>query len=332
MLNARIRKRWRQGGLSVALIGEQADLTYPYEYLGAGPQTLKEVVDGKHSFANVLREAKRPMVIVGSGAAARAGRRRRCWRPRPSWRCRPARARKAGWNPFNVLHTAASRVAGLDLGFVPGERGLDTAGMLKAAGSGDFEVVFLLGADEIDMQALGKAFVIYQGSHGDAGAQRADVILPGAAYTEKSATYVSTEGRAQTTAKAAFAPGDAKEDWAIIRALSAHAGHTLPYDSLPALRAAMYKSAPALAKLDVAAPGDMQGVEALAARGGTLGSEPFVSPVREYYLTNPIARASAGDGRARRAAQEHARRDHGNAWIALGPGRRSGRARCGRCW
>ncbi len=291
VLNARIRKRWRQGGLAVALIGEQADLTYPYEYLGAGPQTLKEVVDGKHSFANVLREAKRPMVIVGSGAAARADG-QAVLAAAAKLAVQAGQGKEGGWNPFNVLHTAASRVAGLDLGFVPGERGLDTAGMLKAAGSGDFEVVFLLGADEIDMQALGKAFVIYQGSHGDAGAQRADVILPGAAYTEKSATYVSTEGRAQTTAKAAFAPGDAKEDWAIIRAISGHAGHTLPYDSLPALRAAMYKSAPALAKLDVAAPGDMQGVEALAARGGTLGSEPFVSPVREYYLTNPIARAS----------------------------------------
>jgi NADH-quinone oxidoreductase subunit G len=135
--------------------------------------------------------------------------------------------------------------------------------------------------------------VIYQGSHGDAGAQRADVVLPGSAYTEKSATYVSTEGRAQLTQRAAFAPGDAKEDWAIIRALSAHAGHTLPYDSLSAVRAAMYKEAPQLARLDRIEPAGTQGVAALAARGGTLGSEPFATTVRDYYLTNPITRASA---------------------------------------
>jgi NADH-quinone oxidoreductase subunit G len=203
------------------------------------------------------------------------------------------RGKNAGWNGFNVLNAAASRGAGLDLGFVPGEGGLDVAGMLAAAGKGELEVLYLLGADEIDMNRLGKAFVIYQGSHGDAGAQRADVILPGSAYTEKSATFVNVEGRAQTTARAAFAPGDAKEDWAIVRALSAHMGRKLPYDSLPALRAAMYKEAPALARLDVVEPAGMKGVEALAARGGAMGSEPFGLAVRDFYLTNAIARASA---------------------------------------
>jgi NADH-quinone oxidoreductase subunit G len=292
VLNARIRKRWRQGGLSVALIGEKADLTYPCEYLGAGPQTLKEVIDGKHSFANVLRDAKRPMVIVGGGAMARPDG-AAVLAAAARLALQAGHGKDAGWNPFNVLHTAASRAAGLDVGFVPGERGLDVGGVLTAAGRSEVEVVYLLGADEIDMQALGKAFVIYQGSHGDAGAQRADVILPGAAYTEKSVTYVSTEGRAQTTAKAAFAPGDAKDDWAIVRALSAQVGHMLPYDNLPALRAAMYKAAPTLQALDTVTPADLKGVEGLAAKGGTLGSEPFGAAVREYYLTNPVARASA---------------------------------------
>ena len=176
---------------------------------------------------------------------------------------------------------------------MPGEGGLDVAGMLAAAAKGGLDVVDLLGADEIDMSRLGKAFVVYQGSHGDAGAQRADVVLPGAAYTEKSATYVNTEGRAQMTGRAAFAPGDAKEDWAIVRALSAHAGRKLPYDSLSALRAAMYKEAPALARLDTVEPGDGKGVEAPAARGGALGPEPFGPGLRDFYLTNPIARASA---------------------------------------
>ena len=281
VLNARIRKRWRQGTLTVALIGERADLAYPYEYLGAGPQTLKELLDGKHSFAGVLRDAKRPMVIVGAAAAAR-----------PDGVAVLTAAAKIALlagegkgNAFNVLHTAASRVAGLDLGFVPGNKaGIDM---------GALDVVYLLGADELDMKTVRAPFVVYQGSHGDAGAERADVVLPGAAYTEKSATYVNTEGRAQLTDRAAFAPGEAKEDWAIVRALSAHVGHTLPYDRLPALRAAMYKDAPALARLDAVAPADIKGVEALAARGGTLGSEPFGLGVRDFYLTNAIARASA---------------------------------------
>ena len=282
VLNARVRKRWRQGGLTVGLVGEKAALTYTYEYLGAGPQTLKEVLDGKQSFAGVLRDAKRPMVIVGAGAAARTDG-AAVLAAAAKIALLACEGKEAGWNGFNILHTAASRVAGLDLGFVPEREGL----------FGDLDVVYLLGADELDMTKLGKAFVVYQGSHGDAGAHRADVILPGATYTEKSATYVSTEGRAQVTSKAAFAPGDAKDDWAIVRALSAHVGQTLPYDSLPALRAAMYKVAPELARLDAVEPAGIKGVEALAARGGTLGTEAFGPAVRDFYFTNPIARASA---------------------------------------
>ena len=283
VLNARIRKRWRQAGVTVGLIGQQVDLTYPYEFLGGGPQTLGEVLDGKHSFQGVLKAAQRPMVIVGAAAAARVD-----GLAVLSTAARIALAaveyKEPGWNPFNVLHCAAGRVAGLDLGFVPENGGLDLMGQ---------DVVYLLGADEIDMKRLGGAFVVYQGSHGDAGAERADVVLPGAAYTEKGATYVSTEGRAQTTARAAFPPGDAKEDWAIIRALSAHVGQRLPYDTLPALRAAMYKQAAALARLDAVAAADIKGVEALAAAGGKLGTEPFGVAISDFYLANPIARASA---------------------------------------
>jgi NADH-quinone oxidoreductase subunit G len=283
VLNSRIRKRWRLGTLTVGMIGERVDLTYPYEYLGAGPQTLKDVAEGKHSFAGVLRDAKYPVVIVGSGAAARPdGAAVLAFAARIALLA--ADGKGAGWNAFNLLHTAASRVAGLDLGFVPDKGSLDLSAL---------DVVYLLGADEMDVARLGKAFVIYQGSHGDAGAERADVVLPGAAYTEKSATYVNLEGRAQLTARAAFAPGEAKEDWAIVRALSAHLGHTLPYDSVPALRAAMYKDVPSLARLGAMEPADAKGVEALARRGDALGSEPFSPAVRDFYLTNPIARASA---------------------------------------
>ncbi|HWB44763.1 MAG TPA: NADH-quinone oxidoreductase subunit NuoG, partial [Hyphomicrobiaceae bacterium] len=177
VLNTRIRKRWRQSPLAVGVIGERADLAYPYEYLGAGPQTLRDMVDGKHSFAGVLRDAKHPMVIVGSAAAARADG-AAILSAAAKIAMLAGEGKDAGWAPFNVLHTAASRVAGLDLGFVP-PQAFDPATL---------EVVYLLGADEMDMGRLGKAFVIYQGSHGDAGALRADVVLPGAAYTEKSGT------------------------------------------------------------------------------------------------------------------------------------------------
>ena len=292
VLNSRLRRRWRQGNLAVALIGAAADLTYPYDYLGAGPQTLKDVADGKHSFARVLRDAKRPMIIVGAAAAAR-----------PdgvgvlSAAARAAllasESKEPGWNAFNVLHGAASRVAGLDVGFVPGTGGLDVAAMLVASAGGALDILYLLGADEIEMGGIGETtFVIYQGSHGDAGAHRADVVLPSAAYTEKAATYVNLEGRAQMTNRAAFAPGEAKEDWAIIRALSAHAGHTLDYDHPQALRAIMYKAAPQLMRLDAVTAAQLAGVAALAARQGALAAEPFANAVSDYYLTNPIARAS----------------------------------------
>ena len=143
------------------------------------------------------------------------------------------------------------------------------------------------------MARLGKAFVIYQGTHGDAGAHRADVILPGAAYTEKSGTYVNTEGRAQVTSRAGFPPGDAKEDWAIIRALSERVGQKLPYDTLQALRAAMYQAAPALARIGGLEAAAASAVEALAARSGALGDSVFEARATDYYLSNPIARASA---------------------------------------
>ncbi|CAN1721831.1 NADH-quinone oxidoreductase chain 3 [Hyphomicrobium sp. 1Nfss2.1] len=291
VLNARILKRWRQGGLKVGVIGEAAPLTYKYDYLGAGGQTLQEVADGKHSFAEVLKGAQRPLIIVGSGAVAR-----------PDGAAILGMASRialsaiegkdvGGWNPMNVLHTAASRVGGLDLGLVPGKGGLDTAGQIAAAAVGKLDVLYLLGVDEIDVPP--GAFVIYQGHHGDRGAHRADVILPGAAYTEKSGSYVNTEGRVQLTERVVFAPGQAKEDWAILRALSAQAGDALPYDTLAQLRSEMYKDVPAFARLNEIAAGTLDGVKALAKATGNIAAEPFVSSVKDFYLTNPIARSSA---------------------------------------
>ncbi len=286
VLNARIRKRWRLGPLAVGLIGERVDLSYPYQYLGAGADTLAELASGRGDFAAVLKDAKNPLIILGAGALAR-----------PDGAAIAALAAKAaatfgvvtdGGNGFCVLHTAASRVGGLDLGFVPGEGGLKAAEM---ATFGTLDVLFLLGADEIDV-APG-AFVVYIGTHGDRGAHRADVILPGAAYTEKSAIYVNTEGRVQMTGRAAFPPGDAREDWAILRALSDVLGRRLPYDSLAQLRAAMVKAHPHLMRLDSIEPAAPADVEKLAAVGGTPDKAPFAQPIEDFYLTNPIARASA---------------------------------------
>jgi len=143
------------------------------------------------------------------------------------------------------------------------------------------------------MSRLGRAFVVYQGSHGDAGAHRADVILPGAAYTEKNATYVNTEGRAQTTLRAGFPPGEAREDWTILRALSQRLGHALPYDTLEELRAAMYAKAPALARLGAISATEGDGLDGLLRNSGSLSDRPFSVAITDFYLTNPIARASA---------------------------------------
>ena len=295
VLNARILKRWRTGNLKVGVIGEQAPLTYPYDYLGAGQKTLVEVAEGRHAFAKILKSAERPMLIIGTGAYSRAdgaallGLSARIL-------LAALEGKDASWNGFNVLHTAASRVAGLDLGLVPvGKGALDAQDQIAAAAKGKLDVLYLLGADEVELSnaGSGSTFVIYHGTHGDAGAHRADVILPAAAYTEKSATYVNTEGRAQIAKRAVFAPGDAKEDWAILRALSARLDRTLPYDTLAALRSAMYAVAPQLARLEAMAPADREGVEALAKLKGATIDEPFFSPVRDFYLTNPIARASS---------------------------------------
>ncbi len=292
VFNARLRKRWRQGNFPVGLIGEKADLTYKYDYLGAGTRTLEEVAAGTHPFAAVLKKAKRPVILLGQGALAR-----------PDGKAVLALAAKAAvavgavtpeWNGFDVLHTAAALVGALDVGFVPGKGGLDTAGILSAAAGGALDVLFLLGADEIDTTKLGKAFVVYVGTHGDAGAHRADVILPGAAYTEKSGTWVNTEGRVQRGARAAFPPGEAREEWAILRALSAVLGKTLPFDSLAELRAKLVADVPGLAKLDEVVPADPAAITALAAAAaGPLDAAGFTSTIRDFYLTNPITRASA---------------------------------------
>jgi NADH-quinone oxidoreductase subunit G len=289
VLNARIRKRWISGKFPIGVIGEKADLTYDYNYLGAGPDSMSSL---DPPFANILQKAKRPLILVGQGALNRSDSKDVL--AAAAKLAADAGAVSDNWNGFCVLHTAAARAGGLDIGFVPGKGGLAAPDMIAAAGNGDLGVVFLLGADEIDMNALGKSFVVYLGSHGDAGAHRADVILPGAAYTEKAGTWVNTEGRVQVANRAAFPPGDAREDWAILRALSAVLGKTLPHDTLAELRAALYQAHPHMADIDVITPADPDAVTRLAATApASLSGQPFVSPVDDFYLTNPIARASA---------------------------------------
>ena len=293
VLNARILKRIRQSQARppVGLIGEEADLTYAYDYLGAGPETLAKVADGSHSFLKKLEGAERPILMVGQAALARTDG--AAVLALAAKAAMTMGAIKPGWNGFNILHHAAARVGGLDIGFVPDDGGLDVEGMLDAASAGKLDVVYLLGADEIDMERLGNAFVIYQGSHGEQGAHRADVILPGAAYTEKSAIYVNTEGRSQMTARAVFPPGEAREDWKIIRALSGVLGKPLPFDSATELRAKLFEAHPHLALLDLVEPADSAAVERLAQKPARADKERFGHAIDDYYLTNPIARASA---------------------------------------
>ncbi|MBR1232202.1 NADH-quinone oxidoreductase subunit NuoG [Bradyrhizobium sp. AUGA SZCCT0182] len=286
VLNARIRKRWRTGRLKVGVIGAKADLTYDYDYLGAGTDSLGDLAAGKHSFAEVLKGAKNPIVLVGAGSLARHDG--AAVLALAAKLAVDVGALKDGWNGFGVLQDTASRAGALDIGFAADKGSLNLAQMTTF---GTLDVLFLLGAD--DVKVPDGTFVVYIGTHGDRGAHRADVILPGAAYTEKSGIYVNTEGRAQIANRAAFPPGEAREDWAIVRALSDVLGKKLPYDSLQALRQALVKAAPHLIRIDQIEPGKADDIKALAGKGGSVDKTPFKTPVEDFYLTNPIARASA---------------------------------------
>ena len=253
VLNARIRKAWTRGA-NVSVIGQAVDLTYPYEHLGTDRAALSKV-----------KVADGTIVIVGQGALREADGEA------------VLAACMALSGRMLVLHTAAARVGAMDVGAV-------TEGGMPAAIDGA-EVIYNLGADEVEI-APG-AFVIYQGSHGDRGAHRADIILPGAAYTEENGLFVNTEGRPQMALRAGFAPGEAKENWAILRALSAEMGATLPFDSMAQLRRAMVAAHPHLGDVDVVAD---NGWAPLAA--APLGKADFRNAIADFYLTNPIARAS----------------------------------------
>jgi len=284
--NARIRKSWLWGKLKVAVIGEGADLSYPYEHLG----TSADALNGP-AVREFFKGAEKPMIVVGEAAACRSDGGMILSAARAM--AQDVGAVAHGWAGFGMLHTAAGRVGALDAGFVPGEGGKATKDIL----GGGLKTVVLLGADEVDLSLIGAAQVIYVGSHGDAGAARADIVLPSAAYSEITATYVNTEGRVQMTTRAVQPKGEAREGWAIFRALSGVVGTVLPYDTSDELRGVLRGKAGQNTAFSGRgyAPG-AKGVAALSAAVpavvGSLGSEPFSRAVADFYLTNPIARAS----------------------------------------
>ncbi|WP_420013711.1 NADH-quinone oxidoreductase subunit NuoG [Tateyamaria sp.] len=264
VLNARIRKAWTQGA-NVGVIGEAVDLTYEYNHIGTGTDTITELLGRDHSAV-----AEKPsLIIVGQGALTRGDGAAVLAAAQAL-----AESTKSG---LLILHTVAGRVGAMDVGAT------NPDAMAAVDGA---DVIYNLGADEIDIAA--GAFVIYQGSHGDRGAHRADVILPGAAYTEEPGLFVNTEGRPQLAARASFAPGEAKENWAILRALSGEMGATLPFDNIGALRSAIVAAHPHLGDIDIVAENAGEALEQGKMEGGTL-----TTTITDFYLTNPIARSSA---------------------------------------
>ena len=263
VLNARIRKAWLAGA-DVALIGEAQDLTYEFAHLGTDRAALEGLISKAESSED------ESLVIIGQGALREADG--EAVLAQAMALCDATGAR------LLVLHTAAARVGAMDIGCT-------TEGGISAATEGA-EVIYNLGADEIDIAA--GAFVIYQGSHGDRGAHRADIILPGAAYTEEPGVFVNTEGRPQLALRAGFGPGEAKENWAILRALSGEMGATLPFDNIGALRKHMTAAHPHLADIDIVPENEWQPLAA-----APLGKADFRNAVTDFYLTNPIARASS---------------------------------------
>ncbi|KAH7106813.1 NADH-quinone oxidoreductase [Auriculariales sp. MPI-PUGE-AT-0066] len=290
VLNSRIRRSWLNTDLEVALIGEEMDAVYRYEHLGTNLKAVEDFANGivKGTFADKFKDAKYPLIIVGSavtehpdGAAAYKALAKLV-------EANKGRLITPEWNGFNVLQREASRTAAYDVGFVPSAKA-------KIATP---KFIYLLNADNITAASIPSgAFVVYQGHHGDAGAELADVCLPGAAYTEKGATWVNTEGRAQHGRAAVPPPAASREDWKIIRAISEVLGEPLPYDNILALRDRMWDIAPSIAHYDVTehTTPEIAGVAIASMAGinaGKASNAPFKKPITNFYQTDPISRAS----------------------------------------
>jgi NADH-quinone oxidoreductase subunit G len=284
VLNSRLRQNSVNRRMKIAYMGPETDLTYRAIPLGDNASVLQDILEGKHDFSKILDKAEKPMLILGRAALSRAD-------GGAILKLSHDIADKYGfiledWNGFNVLHTAAARVGALDLGLTA-PKGIE--GIMAGVDKGDIEVVFNLGADETDLSGLSKAFVIYQGSHGDEGVRYADVILPGVAYTEKPGLYVNIEGRVQRAERSIFGPGDAREDWTILRALSDVIGKALEFDTLTELRSSLYAEYPTFADHDELPSERWCDFGASAA----ISKEGFILPITDFYRTNPIARASS---------------------------------------
>ncbi|TFK32160.1 NADH-ubiquinone oxidoreductase [Crucibulum laeve] len=298
VLNSRIRKSWLHTGLEVGMIGERADTAYGYDYLGADAKSLSDFITGKSEFAKKFKAAKKPLIIVGSAVAEHPDGASVYNELSRYVELNKSTLLTPEWNGFSVLQRVASRPAAYDIGFVPS----------KKASSTKPKFIYLLNADEVDPKSIPQdAFVVYQGHHGDLGAQLADVCLPAAAYTEKGTTWVNTEGRSQLGRAAVPPPGASREDWKIIRALSEVVGSPLPYDDILELRDRMWEISPTLVRYDVTEPTStdiaLAGLKALAAKttGAKISGAAFRKPISNFYQTDPISRASVTMAQCTRA-------------------------------
>ncbi|ORX96576.1 NADH-quinone oxidoreductase [Basidiobolus meristosporus CBS 931.73] len=283
-LNTRLRRNYLHNGLDIGIVGQPHDLTYDYDHIGDNAIAIEKLLSGEHPFAKRLAEAKKPMIIVGSGISEHKDASATFKSLSQFVQKNQSKFFQEGWNGFNVLQRAASRAGAFDIGFVP------------QAEPTPAKFVYLLGADEIQSSDIPKnAFVVYQGHHGDAGAHLADVILPGAAYTEKTATYINTEGRAQLTRAAVSPPSGAREDWKIIRALSEVAGATLPYDDVTTLRERMGDIAPHLVRYESVEPTSQAnlGLDQLTKLQASVKGDTFTTVIKDFYMTDAISRASS---------------------------------------
>ena len=290
VLNSRIRKRHLQGDLSVALIGSlplrENGLTYPYIDLGSDPSVINNIISGDHEVAKKIQNSKFPMVIVGRSAVCRSDSLAIIYKLREL--AEKFNMIRDDWNGYNFLNSVASRVGALDLGFVPNKDGYDFKEILENSRNGNLDLIYLLGADEFKINELSNSFIIYQGHHGDLGASKADVILPGAAFSEKDSTYVNLEGRVQRATKATFPPNDAREDWTILRALSDVINMSLPFNNLNQLRELMESEYPTFSDIDIIENSEWKnfGID------GSINTSPLSIPIKDFFMTDPISRAS----------------------------------------
>ncbi|MCJ1294088.1 NADH dehydrogenase (ubiquinone) 78K chain precursor, 5-prime end [Xylographa carneopallida] len=297
-LNARIRKQWLRSDLEIGLVGEPFEGTFEYEHLGTDAAALKKTLSG--SFGKKLQAAKRPMIIVGSAAVEHPDAKAIFETIGSFVDKNQANFMTPEWQGYNVLQRAASRAGAYEVGFTTPS---------PAVASITPKMIWLLGADEVsDSDILKDAFVVYQGHHGDRGAQVADVILPGAAYTEKSVTYVNTEGRVQMTRAATSLPGAARDDWKIIRAVSEYLGAPLPYDDIESLRDRMEEISPVLRRYDVVEPSSMGALSKVQLvdqnRGSKASGEPLRNPVKNFFFTDVISRSSPTMARCSAAKEQ----------------------------